>query len=161
MALTLLLSGCGSSDEGKAVDGKAEGYIGDVLVTRWFDWTVNDAYLCDQYEDKEALSGYKLLAVNITVTNTTKKSIPMYDTDFRVFWTDEDFAVPLTSYDDTLAYEGMLEKEYSVGINSSVTGDLLFEVPEDQVDFRIVFQEYFENETTGDEFVIYFTPEQK
>ena len=82
-ALSLsLLSGCGDKT-GYAKDGFAEGRLGDTMHTYFFDFTVNSAYLCDTYEGyTPIMEGYQLLVADVTVKNTNRESIPMYDTDF-------------------------------------------------------------------------------
>ena len=41
----------------------------------------------------------------------------------------------------------------------SAEGSLVFEVPSDQKDFALGFEEYYEDESVGDLYVVYFTAE--
>ena len=106
-ALSLsLLSGCGDKT-GYAKDGFAEGRLGDTMHTYFFDFTVNSAYLCDTYEGyTPIMEGYQLLVADVTVKNTNRESIPMYDTDFQVQWSDDSedaYDVPITYYTDAVS----------------------------------------------------------
>ena len=45
------------------------------------------------------MEGYQLLVADVTVKNTNRESIPMYDTDFQVQWSDDSedaYDVPIT-----------------------------------------------------------------
>lgn len=164
--LNTLGSGNSSASESTGVyadeNGYAEGRMGDVMHNCFFDFTVNSAYLCDEYGTWEASYGYKVLVVELTIKNTSQTSIPMYDTDFQIQWSDDAddaYDWPLTLYTastDTIG-ENVLPAEYTLSVNESRTGLLLFEVPEGEADFAIAFMEYFDDDTTGDVFFVYFT----
>ena len=64
---------------------------------------------------------------------------------------DEDFAYPLNQY-----CESQLADEYEIPIAGSAEGSLVFEVPSDQKDFALGFEEYYEDESVGDLYVVYF-----
>ena len=142
-----LLTGCGDKT-GYAEDGYAEGRLGDTMHTYFFDYTVNSAYLCDTFEGyTPILDGYRLLVADVTVKNTNRESIPMYDTDFQVRWSD-------TS-----------EDAYDLAVDEERTGLLVFEVPEGETDFSISYLELFDDGTeegsSGDTFFVYFTAEEQ
>ena len=46
---------------------------------------------------------------------------------------------------------------YSIPVDETVTYTHVYEVPADATEFSISFQEYFEDETMGDVFFVYFT----
>lgn len=149
-------------------DGYAEGFLGDGMRTAFFDFIVNDAYLTGEYEGYTPSAGNTLLVADVTVYNYTDYILTMYDTDFQAQWSDtgdDAFAVPVTyereGYPNTgvKAAGDMLAGEYTIGTRRSARGDLVFEVPEGQVDFSISYQEYYANDETGDLFFVYFTPE--
>lgn len=153
-------------------NGYAEGFLGDGMRTAFFDFVVNDAYLTGEYEGYTPSEGYTLLVTNVTVYNYTDYSVTMFDTDFQTQWndaSDDAFAVPVTYERDGYPNTGvkaagdMLEGEYTVGIRQSARGDLVFQVPEGQVDFSISYQEYYDREEDpyGDLFFVYFTPEMR
>ena len=147
-------------------DGYAEGHLGDTMHSTFFDYTVNSAYTCSEYGDYTAQEGYEILVADVTIKNTFRESITMFDTDFQVQWndtSDEAYDWPVTYYagvGDTIG-ENVLPAEYELAINESRTGLLVFEIPDGEKDFSISYQEYFDDDTTGDLFFVYFTAEQK
>lgn len=173
LALSLLLAGCGSgnsggsgagngggSGAGYAEDGYAEGRMGDTMHTCFFDYTVNSAYLCDEYEGYAPADGNELLVADITVKNTSTSTIPMWDSDFQAQWNDyenEDaYSYPVTAVGDAISDE-QLPGEYELGINEERTGLLVYEVPAGERDFSISTMEFFDDETVGDTFFVYFS----
>lgn len=162
-----LLAGCGDKT-GYAKDGYAEGRLGDTMHTYFFDYTVNSAYLCDTFEGyTPILEGYRLLVADVTVKNTNQQSIPMYDTDFQVQWSDESedaYEFPITYYTDAVS-DQQLPTEYELAVDEERTGLLVFEVPEGETDFSISYLELFDDGTeegsTGDTFFVYFTAEEQ
>ncbi len=152
-----------ASDTITAVDGYAEGRMGDVMQTYFFNYSVNSAYVCDSYEGYTPAEGNALLVAEVTVKNTGRQSIEMYDTDFQAQWGDEEgFSVPIT-YDmetgaelETVSAE-QLPGIYTLGINESKTGLLVFEIPAGMYDLSISYMEYFSDESTGDTFFVFFT----
>lgn len=167
MVLTLALAGCGGSSDksgeskgpGYAEDGYAEGRLGDTMHTYFFDYTVNSAYVCDDFEGYTPAADKILLVAEITVKNTSKETIPMYY-DFQAQWGDEgddDFAWPI----EDMVSDEQLPTDYELGVNEERTGLLVFEVPADNQDFSISTAEYFDNGTEegelGDTFFVFLT----
>ena len=159
----LILAGCGEK-EGYASDGYAEGRMGDTMHTCFFDYTVNSAYLCDEYEGYTAVQdGFCLLVADVTVKNTFQETIPMFDSDFQVQWGDDDpdaFDFPITYYGDAVS-ENQLPTEYDLAIDETQSGLLVYEVPEGEKDFSISYLEAFEDGSEGDVFFVYFTAEEQ
>ena len=145
-------------------DGYAEGRIGDVMRTYFFDYTVNSAYTCKEFEGYTPAEGNKLLVAEITVKNTDRSTVTMYDTDFQIQWGDDDddeaYDVPITYYGDAVS-DDQLPEEYDLGVNEERTGLLVFEVPEDTRDYSISYLEQFSNDTEGDVFFVFFTAKDK
>lgn len=144
--------------------GIESGYMGDKMSTYWFDFTVDSAYTCAEYGNYTASAGNKLLVVTLSLKNTWGKSLDMWGDDFLILWDDGDDAIdvslPAGISDD------QFPDEYVLGINESKTAVSIFEVPEDFRDFAIWFQELYEDETNpdgrvGDDFLVYFTAEEK
>lgn len=157
-----------SSDVITAEEGYASGRIGDTMRSVFFDFTVNDAYLCGEYEGYIPSEGHTLLVLDMTVYNYTTASVPMFDTDFIVQWNSEEddaFSVPVTTARDGYPNTGveamgdMLPEIYDVGINGTEQGLLVYEVAEGVTDFAVYYEEYFDDDTVGDLYVVYFTPE--
>ena len=166
------LTACGStglSNENNvyAEDGYAEGVLGDVMNTYFFTYTVNSAYVCEQYESYVPAEGYDLLVADVTINNISDDAITMYDTDFQVQWGDDDnddaFDVPITYYVETTETisEDIFPYEYDLKKKESRTGQLVFEVPEGMAEYSISYMEYFSDDTSGDTFFVYFTAEKK
>ena len=88
------LAGAASNKDSGVVtaddDGYAEGRIGDVMRTYFFDFTVNSAYTCKEFEGYTPAEGNKLLVAELTVKNTDRSTVTMYDTDFQIQWGDDD-----------------------------------------------------------------------
>ena len=158
-----------ASDSGSNVvtaddDGYAEGRIGDVMKTYFFNYTVNSAYTCNEYEGYTPSEGNKLLVAEVTVKNTDRSTVTMYDTDFQVQWGDDDnddaYDAPITYYSEAVSDE-QLPEEYDLAVNEERTGLLVFEVPEDSRDYSISYLEQFSNDTEGDVFFVFFTAKDK
>ena len=155
----------GSADAYK--EGGAKGYIGDVLHTYWFDFVVNSAKLCQEYEGCTAYDGYRLLVLDMSIKNTVDFSIPMYWSDFPITWGDgdEDYAYPLAK-DEFNATRNIFPDEYTLGINENKSGVMVYEVPATDVpDYILLYWELFEDGTEegteGDTYAVYFTAEQQ
>lgn len=145
-------------------DGFAEGRLGDVMHTKWFDFTINSAYTADVYESYVPAEGNMMLIVDCTVKNTFNRSTPMADIDFQAQWGDDDdyaYATPIT---DDGTEEGLpvindeqLPSLYELAVSEERTGKLVYEVPAGHKDFSVSFLEYDEEGTEGDLFFVYFT----
>ena len=158
----------GGGNEIYAEDGFGEARIGDLVHSRFMDFTVNSAYTTSAYHGHSAPEGKQVLVVEMTIKNTFKESLPMYDDDFQGQWsasteTDE-FAWPITEGEDgdldTVAEE-QLPAEYELKVNETRTGTLVFDVPEDEKDFSISYLELFSDDSEGDTFFVYFTAEAR
>lgn len=161
IVLALSLTACGDKTGYADKDGYGEGRIGDAMHTEFFDYTVNSAYLCDEFEGYAPAEDYALLVADVTIKNTFNTSITMYDTDFLAQWNVEgEFDCPITYYDDPVS-DQQLPSEYELAVNEERTGLLIFEVPADKKDFSISYLEEFDNDTTGDVFFVFFTAEKQ
>ncbi|WP_300417970.1 DUF4352 domain-containing protein [uncultured Oscillibacter sp.] len=158
----------GGGNEIYAEDGFGEARIGDLVHSRFMDFTVNSAYTTSAYHGHSAPEGKQVLVVEMTIKNTFKESLPMYDDDFQGQWsasteTDE-FAWPITEGEDgdldTVAEE-QLPAEYELKVNETRTGTLVFDVPEDEKDFSISHMELFSDDSEGDTFFVFFTAEKR
>ena len=143
------------------IDGYAEGGVGDAMHTYWFDYTVTYAYVCSEYGGYIPSEGMELLVVEMAVKNTFEESIPMFDIDFQAQWedsADDAFAWPLNGAE----YLGgnVLPETYTLEKGQMVTGLLLFEVPAGYREFSVSYWEYFDDDSTGDIFFLYFTADR-
>lgn len=161
---------------GYPVDGQADGFLGDTMHTYFFDFTINSAYTCSEFDGLVPDDGFKFLVAEITIDNTTRYTQPMYVYDFQVQW------VPQDGEDEELAYDWplfeevgdgeyaspsdeQLPAEWELGIKESRTGILLYAVPAGAKDYSISFQEYLVNssgeETVGDLFFVWFNADEQ
>lgn len=164
MALGLTACGGGAAS--------SEGRTGDTMETYFFDFTVNSAYLTEEYAGyTPAAEGDMLLVAEVTVKNTFQESIEMYDTDFQLAWgEDEDaYCYPITTDMETFTEldpvgENQLPGTYPLAVDEERIGELVYEVPADQKDFSIAYLEMFDDGTeegdTGDYYFVYFTAEE-
>ncbi len=148
-------------------NGNAEGYLNDTMHTYFFDYTVTNAYVCNEFEGYvPSGEGKELVVAEVTIKNTAKSTTPMFDTDFQIQWgdnTEDAFDFPITFYlrsTDNVS-DKMFPAEYSLGVNESRSGLLVFEVPTGKKDFSISYLEEFDDDTTGNVFFVYFTPSRQ
>ena len=168
--LAVSLAGCGNSGAGSVItadeNGYAEGKMGDTMRNSFFDYTVNSAYVCDTYGDYTPQSGYELLVADVTVKNVLGETITMFDNDFQVQWNsdnNDDYDFPVTFYleEGTSLGDEVLPAQYDLAKDESRTGLLVFEVPAGEKDFSISYMEYFDDDSTGDTFFVFFSAEKK
>lgn len=161
------LAGCSLFGGGKDTN---EGRIGDTMETDFYDYTVNSAYVCDEFEGRAASEGMELLVVDVTIKNTFNESIPMSDWDFQAQWGEDDddeaYAFPITSDPETgeeiaAVSEDQLPYEYEMAIDEVREGLLVYEVPAGYSDFSLSAQDMYADETTGDVYFVYFTAERQ
>ena len=159
--MLLGLTACGGAET-------SDGRIGDTQETYFFDFTINSACLTEEYAGYVPAEGNTLLVAEVTVKNTDRVSIEMYDTDFQLSWGDGDdaFCYPITT--DMETFEELdpvgpdqLPGTYPLAVDEERTGELVYEVPEGQADFSIAYLELFDDGTeegeTGDAYFVYFT----
>lgn len=166
LTLALAMIGCGRKTVDS--DGYKEGKLGDTMKTYFFDYTVNSAYVTNEFEGYTPSEGNSLLVAEVTVKNTFEEDIEMYDTDFQAQWDsdgDEDFSVPIT-YDGT--DEGVaplndqqLAGTYTLPKGEEITGLLVFEVPSGKTDLSVSYMEAFDDDSTGTTYFVFFTAEEK
>ena len=99
LLLVFGLAACsGSSNEPAAQEsvikeaedgGVFDGRIGETIRTYFFDFRVNEAYLCEDYHGYTPQDGNVLLVVKVDIENLMNSSIPMSDMDFQAQWSDD------------------------------------------------------------------------
>ena len=167
LALALGLAACGGDG------GNNEGRVDDTMETYFFNFTVNGAYLTNDYEGYTPAEGNTLLVADITVKNTFQESIEMYDIDFQAQWGEEGedaYAYPITTDMETFTEldpvgENQLPGTYPMAVDEERNGELVYEVPAGHVDFSISYLEQFVDdageESTGEVYFVYFTAEDR
>lgn len=194
LCLCLVLSSCnagglgavfGKSDfsidltQGEYKEGDEDGGLGDVLHTYWFNYAIDEAYVCKTYGDYTAPAGWQLLVVHMGIKSTSADAQPMSDIDFWVWWNDdaEDaYALPITTSEDAdsdqvrvdhALSDAMFPVSYELGALETKVGELVFQVPEKDMDgednlaFLFMFVEIFDTDEVGDYYYIDFTAEQR
>ena len=113
----------------------------------------------DNDEGYTAAGGNKLVVVDLTMKDTFDESVPMFDTDFQLYWGeygDDEWALPLEVY-----CEAQFPADYYLSINETREGVLVYQVPDSACDFTLAFLEVFDNGTPegeeGDVYLAYFT----
>ena len=132
-------------------DGYAEGRMGDVMRTYFFDYTVNSAYTCNDYEGYTPSEGNKLLVAEVTVKNTDRSTVTMYDTDFQIQWGegDSDYGTCLNAVDDT-----MMPYAYELTPGQERSDWLMAEIPDGSTSCTIAYQEYKTDGSKGDAYFV-------
>lgn len=157
-AAALTLSGCGLLPGTESAKTK-ETHVGDTVSTSWFDYTITSAGAVSRYEGRTADAGSKLIVVELTLENRFDEPVPMYDTDFQLYWgeyAEDQWALPLETY-----CAEQLPKTYTLSVSETRSGVLVYQVPEQASDFTLAFLEVFDNGTSegeeGDVYLTYFS----
>ena len=136
-----------------------EGRLNDTMHTMFFDFTVTGAYLAEEYEGYQPAEGNQLLVADITVKNTFRESIEMYDTDFQAQWGEDEDPETFTELEPVGGYQ--LPGTYPLAVDEERSGQLVYEVPQGYVDFSLSYLELYddgsEEENTGDTYFVFFT----
>ena len=152
-------------------DGNAYGYMGDTMRTAFLDFIVEDAYTTHEFDGYTPSQGNKYVVVTVNIINTQLTTLPMFDDDFELTWninttnTDVESVYPVSVLvgEDPSAYESyetlsdlQLPITYEIPIGESKEGILLFEVPDDAVDYLMAFVEYYTSGETGNTYFVAF-----
>lgn len=140
-----------------AFDGYAEGVVGTVFRTVFFDYRVDSVAFPSEYEGYIADDGMQLVDVKITIRNTFGEELPMYNCDFQIQWhdlgdgdEDYDFGIEMDDSDTVMPFD------YSLADEATCCYHIVYEVPAEAEEFSISFQEFFSDNTEGDVFFTYF-----
>ena len=177
LLLVISLTACsGSSNEPAAPEavikeaedgGVFDGRIGETIRTYFFDFRVNEAYLCEDYHGYTPQDGNVLLVVKVDIENLMNSSIPMSDMDFQAQWSDDAddaFSWPITMDPDTYEDRGtlcdeQLPYEYEMAIGEKISnGELVYEVPEGEKDFSLsTVDDFADSDEDSNVYFVYFT----
>ena len=72
---------------------------------------------------------------------------------------DDAFSFPVETSEKLL--DDQFDAEFSVKVNKEVNGCYVFEAPEGNEDFSLSFLEYYEDNSEGNLFFVYFTADEK
>lgn len=167
LAIALLLTtGCSGNTSKKTgsviarhsedEDGLYYGKQGDTMRSEFFDFIVENVKLTESFGGYTAKKGMHLLCLTVKETNTFVEALPMFDQDFVLTWESaEELFYPLGNLDD----KSVMPKEFELAQGKSATYNLVFEVPAEEPEFLLIYLEEFDNDETGDIFVVTLTPD--
>ena len=137
-------------------DGLYYGKQGDTMRNEFFDFIVEDVKLTDSFGGYTAKEGMRLLCVTVKEVNTFGEALPMFDQDFVLTWeSTEELFYPLVNLDD----KSVMPEELELAKGKSATYKLVFEVPAEEPEFLLIYLEEFDNDETGDMFIVTLTPD--
>lgn len=142
LAAALLLTGCSSPQE----DMDQHFSVGETISTAWFDYTVTQAERTTEYQGYISAEGEQLVVVEMTLKSTYSQPVTMYDSDFQLFWPGIDGGdvrcMPVEYYCDS-----QFPLEYELKAREICSGVLVYQVPQEETEFQLVFQELFDDGT--------------
>jgi hypothetical protein len=134
-------------------DGREEhsGRVGQRFSTTFFTFRVDDIQTPDEWAGYLPGSSSRLVAVQITTTNTFGEAIDMYDTDYELWWgsrSDSDaYALVLDALDDSMA-----PAVYELADGETMTFHYVFEVPADITEFELAYVEFYSTDEGEDQY---------
>ena len=100
-------------------------------------------------EDRQAI----FLALDLTIENTTKDSLPMSYADFRLVYKDtsgkEQFLYPLQNF-----LENQLPDTFTLKKDESQSGLLVFQIPKNLKECQFLYEEVYEDDFIGNRHLI-------
>lgn len=136
------------------------GELGDTMSTYWFDFSVDEAVLTNEYEGSTPSAGRVYLVLTMTMENTFYEAVPMYRGDFDVEWDDPDAESYETPVMIFINGEELTEDSYEIPYADLVDATMVFEVDKGYDEFVVYFDEYFADDTLGNVLGVYFVPEE-
>lgn len=133
------------SDYGYEKDRTAVAGVGETMSNDFFDWTVNSYEVKKKTQGVSAGKGYKFVIINMTMKNTEEEGYETGNYEFRGVISGQ--AEDLDS--ENAFYPGMLADEFYIDAGQTVTGDVLFKVPEDCDALIVNYLEMYGDESAG------------
>lgn len=125
------------------------GTVGDTLVNDFFDWTVNSVKTKKKIGGVSAGKGYKFVVINMSITNTEDYAYPTGNYEFRgITGTGDENELD----SENAFYEGMMADEFEISPGETVTGDVLYKVPEAQKNLIVDYEEFYGDGSIGNTF---------
>ena len=106
---------------------------------------MSKAQLVDEYGGKTPTQGGKFLKMEITVTNITTTTVPMYDTDFQLVTSNNTVILPQETFNDE-----MVPMEYELKEGEAATYTYIYDVPAEETEFKVLYQEEYDDPATGE-----------
>ena len=129
-------------------DGLYYGKQGDTMRNEFFDFIVEDVKLTESFGGYTAKEGMRLLCVTVKETNTFGEALLTWESTEELFY-------PLVNLDD----KSFMPEEFELAKGKSATYKLVFEVPAEEPEFLLIYLEEFDNDETGDMFIVTLTPD--
>lgn len=136
------------SDYGYEKDRTAVAGVGETMSNDFFDWTVNSYEVKQKTHGVSAGKGYKFVIINMSMTNTEEEAYETGNYEFRGVIAGQ--AQDLDS--ENAFYEEMIPDEdahYVLEPGATLTGDVLFKVPEDCDALIVNYLEMYGDESAG------------
>ena len=157
-------NGSSKAEDGRSYGGIVEGELGDKISTVFFDVTVNSARKCTTYQFQDGLyiadAGTTYLEVELTITNTYDKDLPMSISDFTLDFSENESDEPITGFGNTeIGKEEYMDNIYTLKQGESITKKILYIVA-DRAEYLLCYKEYYEDKFEGDSYEITMVPEE-
>lgn len=145
LVAALLLVGCGESN------ASARAKADETVHTALFDFTCGQAEVIDVYKSISIPEGDKLVQFQISVTNTSEETYPIYKDDFQLQWGDgdDDFCVGCEPEDDV-----MLPDVTNLAPGESVSGLIVAKIPTDASTLTVAYQENYEDGSNANAYFV-------
>lgn len=145
LVAALLLAGCGESN------ASARAKADETVHTALFDFTCGQAEVIDVYKSISIPEGDKLVQFQISVTNTSEETYPIYKDDFQLQWGngDDDFCVGCEPEDDV-----MLPDVTNLAPGESVSGLIVAKIPTDASTLTVAYQENYEDGSNANAYFV-------
>ena len=148
-----MTTGASVAEDGRETGGYVVGEVGEKLTTQFFSFSVDSVESTDRCGDAAAGEGTTLVVAEITVKNTFGETIPMFSSDFVLYYGagDEDYCFPVEA-----AGDGLMELEYELAKDEEITAKVAYEVPEDADSFSLLYLEVYEDDFVGNAYYVDF-----
>lgn len=156
-------NGSMKSEDGRKYGGLIEAKSDEVVHTVFFDMKVNSSKKCSTYQFQDGLyaadSGKSYLEVEVTITNTYDKDLPMSISDFTLDYSENENKDIITGYGITeLGIDGFMDNIFTLKQGESITKSILF-IVDDRAEYLLCYKEFYEDKFEGDSYEITLVPE--
>lgn len=125
------------------------GGMNETLTCSFFDFEITGVKSETELEGYQpSQEGYKFVIADVTVKNVFDDPIPVGNYDFNIVWNGgEDYA-----YEEFM--DGMYPDDVELAVGETLSGALVFEIPEDINEFMVVYEEYWDDDFQGNTYTI-------
>ncbi|MDR0963506.1 MAG: hypothetical protein LBM60_02690 [Clostridium sp.] len=143
--LISIFTGCGMLES-----GTTEGAIGKVYKTQWFDFEIKDFEVTYEYNQIDAYEGYKYVVFTIWEKNTYAEPLDMTPLDYKLEGSELQNNDAIPYLPAQLGYpENCMPHPLVLEPKEEAEYDVIFEIPEDIMNFAIYYQEVDIDENIG------------